>query len=183
LTADHIIPGCGQTLHARSGFDKRKLRLLEAVESVTVEGCSRTLTEGAGPKESQRAISVVQNSLNPQSGHRVRQYRLLGSKGLYGKHGPAKPGKSPVRVSSAAPEFIVRSPFAGTSVDFTTFYVLRSLTGKGAKRELIISKAHSYGGGRAGAGNRQHSCFSRIDGPERASAGPIRRRTVDLNIR
>jgi hypothetical protein len=51
-----------------------------------------------------------------------------------------------VRVSSAAPEFIVRSPFAGTSVDFTTFYVLRTLTGKGAMRELIISKAHAYVG-------------------------------------
>jgi len=57
-----------------------------------------------------------------------------------------KPGKSPVRVSSAAPEFIVRSPFPSTSVDFTTLYVLRSLTGKGAKRELVISKAHSYVG-------------------------------------
>ena len=33
-------------------------------------------------QELQRAISVVQNSLNQQSGKRVRQYQLSGSNGL-----------------------------------------------------------------------------------------------------
>jgi hypothetical protein len=33
-------------------------------------------------QELQRAISVVQSSLNQQSGKRVRQYRLSGSKGI-----------------------------------------------------------------------------------------------------
>ena len=55
-----------------------------------------------------------------------------------------KPGKSPVRVSSGISEFIVRSPFAKSSVDLTIFYVLRSLTNKGNKRELIIAKSHAY---------------------------------------
>jgi hypothetical protein len=57
-----------------------------------------------------------------------------------------KPGKSPVRVSRAAAEFIVRSPFASSSVDFNSFYVLRTLASKGGKRELVISKAHAYVG-------------------------------------
>jgi hypothetical protein len=34
------------------------------------------------------------------------------------------------------------------------------------------------GGGRAGPGDRQHSCLPRFDGPERASAGPLRGCTV-----
>jgi hypothetical protein len=58
----------------------------------------------------------------------------------------SKPGKSPVRLSSGATEFVVRSPFAKSTVDFTTFYVLRSLTGKGSKRELVIAKTHAYFG-------------------------------------
>src|SRR6266699_5730349 len=36
-----------------------------------------------------------------------------------------KPGKSPVRVSSGVNEFIVHSPFANSTVDLRTFYVLR----------------------------------------------------------
>ena len=39
------------------------------------------------------------------------------------------------------------------------------------------------GGGRAGAGDRQHSCFPRLDGPERASAGPLRGCTVGGDLR
>ena len=41
----------------------------------------------------------------------------------------------------------------------------------------------AVGGGRAGAGDRQHSCFSRLDGPERASAGPLRGCTVGGDLR
>jgi hypothetical protein len=56
-----------------------------------------------------------------------------------------KPAKSPVRVNNAK-EFVVRSPFANTTVDFNSFYVLRSLASKGGKRELVISKTHAYMG-------------------------------------
>src|SRR6266852_3620747 len=41
----------------------------------------------------------------------------------------------------------------------------------------------TVGGGRAGAGDRQHSFFPRFDGPERASAGTLRGRTVGGNLR
>ena len=62
-----------------------------------------------------------------------------------------KPGESPVRVSASAAEFVVRSPFAQSSVDFNSFYVLRSLSSKGSKRELLIAKAHAYVFGSAGS--------------------------------
>jgi len=55
-----------------------------------------------------------------------------------------KPGKSPVRLKRSTTEFVVPSPFAKSTVDFTTFYVLRSLTSKGSKRELVIAKSHAY---------------------------------------
>ena len=55
-----------------------------------------------------------------------------------------KPARSPVRVNSGVLEFMVRSPFAKSSVDFTSFYALRSLSVKGNKRELVIAKAHAY---------------------------------------
>src|SRR5215469_5243526 len=38
-----------------------------------------------------------------------------------------KPGKSPVRLNSGTTEFVVRSALANSSVDFDSFYVLRSL--------------------------------------------------------
>src|SRR5712672_541956 len=38
------------------------------------------------------------------------------------------------------------------------------------------------GGGRAGPGDRQHSCLPRLDGPERASAGPLRGCTVGRDL-
>jgi len=55
-----------------------------------------------------------------------------------------KPGKSPVRLSSNATEFVVRSPLSNSPVDFNSFYVLRSLSPKGSKRELLISKSHAF---------------------------------------
>jgi hypothetical protein len=55
-----------------------------------------------------------------------------------------KPGKSPVRLSSNATEFVVRSPLSNSPVDFNSFYVLRSLSPKGNKRELLISKSHAF---------------------------------------
>ena len=47
--------------------------------TVTFEGRSMTYRS---VQELQPAISVVQSSLNQQSGKRVRQYRLSGSKGF-----------------------------------------------------------------------------------------------------
>src|SRR6185369_10013772 len=41
----------------------------------------------------------------------------------------------------------------------------------------------AVGGGRAGAGDRQHPFFPRFDGPERASAGPVRGRTLGSDLR
>jgi hypothetical protein len=61
------------------------------------------------------------------------------------------PGKSPVRVASDTPDFVVRSPFASTSLDFNAHYVLRRLNRKGKKRELIIFKARAYVTGTGGA--------------------------------
>src|SRR5229473_3844651 len=40
----------------------------------------------------------------------------------------------------------------------------------------------TVGGGSAGAGDRQHSFFPRFDGPERASAGPLRGCTVGRDL-
>jgi hypothetical protein len=64
-----------------------------------------------------------------------------------------KPGKSPVRLSSGTGEFVVRSPFARSSMDFTIFYVLRFLTSKGSKRELVIAKSHAYIGSASSTSN------------------------------
>src|ERR1700719_1527039 len=41
----------------------------------------------------------------------------------------------------------------------------------------------TVGSGRAGAGDRQHSFLPRFDGPERASAGPLRGCTVGGDLR
>ena len=41
----------------------------------------------------------------------------------------------------------------------------------------------AVGGGCAGAGDRQHSFLPRFDGPERASARPLRGCTVDRDLR
>src|SRR5713101_9929680 len=40
----------------------------------------------------------------------------------------------------------------------------------------------AVGGGRAGAGDRQHSCFPRLDGPERASTSALRGGTVGRDL-
>lgn len=63
------------------------------------------------------------------------------------------PGKSPVRVTGSTIEFVVRSPLATSSVDFNSFYVLRSLTSKGKKRELVIARSHAYVGVAGGVSN------------------------------
>ena len=41
----------------------------------------------------------------------------------------------------------------------------------------------AVGGGRTGAGDRQHSYFPRLDGPQRTSAGPLRGCTVGGDFR
>jgi hypothetical protein len=52
--------------------------------------------------------------------------------------------KSPVRFPSGQPlDFIVRSPFAGSTVDPNTLYVLRKLNGKKKSRELVIMAGHA----------------------------------------
>lgn len=52
--------------------------------------------------------------------------------------------KSPVRFPSAQPlDFVVRSPFAASTVDPNTFYVLRRLNGKRKSRELVIMVGHA----------------------------------------
>ena len=48
---------------------------------------------------------------------------------------------------------------------------------------LLLQPLRAVRGGRAGAGDRQHSFFPRFDGSERASAGHPRRYTLDLDIR
>ena len=47
---------------------------------------------------------------------------------------------------------------------------------------LLANRYVPPGGGRAGASDRQHSCFPRLDGPERASAGPLRGSTVGHDL-
>jgi hypothetical protein len=48
---------------------------------------------------------------------------------------------------------------------------------------LLINRLRAVRGGRAGAGDRQHSFFPRFDGPERASAGPCRDGIVGSDLR
>jgi hypothetical protein len=48
---------------------------------------------------------------------------------------------------------------------------------------LLIKPLRAAGGGCAGAGDRQHSFFPRLDGPEWASAGPLRGCTVGSDLR
>jgi hypothetical protein len=60
---------------------------LEALQEALASGTLTVTYEGRSityrsVQELQRAITVVQNSLNQQSGKRTRQYRLSGSKGL-----------------------------------------------------------------------------------------------------
>ena len=60
-------------------LDALQEALASGTLTVTFEGRSMTYRS---VQELQRAISVVQSSLNQQSGKRVRQYRLSGSKGI-----------------------------------------------------------------------------------------------------
>ena len=63
----------------QSHLDALQEALASGTLTVTFEGRSMTYRS---VQELQRAISVVQSSLNQQSGKRVRQYRLSGSKGI-----------------------------------------------------------------------------------------------------
>ena len=60
-------------------LDALQEALASGTLTVTFEGRSMTYRS---VQELQRAISVVQSSLSQQSGKRVRQYRLSGSKGI-----------------------------------------------------------------------------------------------------
>jgi hypothetical protein len=60
---------------------------LEALQEAMASGTLTVTYEGRSityrsVQELQRAIAVVQNALNQQSGKRTRQYRLSSSKGL-----------------------------------------------------------------------------------------------------
>jgi hypothetical protein len=60
---------------------------LEALQEALASGTLTVTYEGRSityrsVQELQRAIAVVQNALNQQSGKRTRQYRLSGSKGM-----------------------------------------------------------------------------------------------------
>ncbi len=65
--------------YTQSHLDALQEALASGTLTVTFDGRSMTYRS---VQELQRAISVVQNSLNQQSGKRVRQYRLAGSKGF-----------------------------------------------------------------------------------------------------
>ena len=65
--------------YTQSHLDALQEALASGTLTVTFEGRSMTYRS---IQELQRAISVVQNSLNQQSGKRVRQYQLSGGKGL-----------------------------------------------------------------------------------------------------
>jgi hypothetical protein len=65
--------------YTQSHLDALQEALASGTLTVTFEGRSITYRS---VQELQRAISVVQNSLNQRSGKRVRQYQLSGSKGF-----------------------------------------------------------------------------------------------------
>jgi hypothetical protein len=65
--------------YTQTHLDALQEALASGTLTVTFEGRSITYRS---VQELQRAISVVQSSLNQQSGKRVRQYRLSGSKGF-----------------------------------------------------------------------------------------------------
>ena len=47
---------------------------------------------------------------------------------------------------------------------------------------LLVNRLRTVGGGSAGAGDRQHPSFPCLDGPERASDGPLRGCTVGRDL-
>ena len=56
--------------------------------------------------------------------------------------------KSPIRFHSDQPlDFVVRSPFAQSAVDPSTFYFLRRLNVKKKTRELVVMTGHASPGG------------------------------------
>ena len=65
--------------YTQTHLDALQEALASGTLTVTFEGRSMTYRS---VQELQRAISVVQNSLNQQSGKRVRQYQLSGSNGI-----------------------------------------------------------------------------------------------------
>ena len=65
--------------YTQSHLDALQEALASGTLTVTFEGRSMTYRS---VQELQRAIAVVQSSLNQQSGKRVRQFQLLGRKGI-----------------------------------------------------------------------------------------------------
>jgi hypothetical protein len=80
-----------------------------------------------------------------------------------------KPGKSPVRVSTWHQRIHHPLSVAKSTVDFTTFCVLRSLKSQGRKRELVIAKSHSYILGTADITSVLQRAKSRLRSPNMAS--------------
>ena len=78
LAGRTVLEGAAMA-YTQSHLDALQEALASGTLTVTFEGRSMTYRS---VQELQRAISVVQSSLNQQSGKRVRQYQLSGSKGI-----------------------------------------------------------------------------------------------------
>lgn len=65
--------------YTQSHLDALQEALASGTLTVTFDGRSMTYRS---VQELQRAVSVVQNSLNQQFGKRIRQYRMSSSKGF-----------------------------------------------------------------------------------------------------
>lgn len=65
--------------YTQSHLDALQEAFASGTLTVTFEGRSITYRS---VQELQRAISVVQNSMNQQSGKRIRQYRISSAKGF-----------------------------------------------------------------------------------------------------
>jgi hypothetical protein len=87
----------------------------------------------------------------------------------------------------AHPELLFSTPFRRPesnegSAHLGTHILIMCISGHRSGISAV-QPLRTVGGGRAGAGDRQHSCFPRLDGPERASAGPLRGFTVGRDLR
>jgi hypothetical protein len=107
----------------------------------------------AGQQVPEPAYNDVFFGLDLSAGKLValeRQTATVRGKAKFGGYGGIKvssefkPAKSPVRFKrSEQPQFVVRSYAADTSTfDPNMLYVLRTLTKKGDKRELVMTESH-----------------------------------------
>src|ERR1700758_4287106 len=83
---------------------------------------------------------------------------------------------------SAAPSRRYRGTVHGCSVRFTLPVGDLRVSGR-RRRTFARQPVRAAGGGRAGAGDRQHSYFSRLDGADWASTGRLRGSPVGGDLR